>query len=278
MTSSFRKFISSSEKIPFQYITRYDVLKSFALITMLIDHLGYYFMPDNPWPRIPGRLSFPIWLFLIGYAKSRSIDKKLIIGATLLIIADLVFGMTLVPLNILWVIIAVRLCLNPITRLIGQSEALLFGVMGGLCILHPYISFIGEYGSLAVLMAMAGYYRRHSFGTQPIIAVFFAVLTFAYYIFAEQQAMNFTAIQTILMTIGLGGVFAALWFYLPEPKEKPQTDLTTHNDPTPVAIHRPWLRRAFQFMGRNTLEIYVAHLLVFKLIYFIIQEIAIPPN
>ena len=40
-------------------------LKLIAIVTMLIDHIGLFFFPDIPLFRIIGRLSFPLFAFLI---------------------------------------------------------------------------------------------------------------------------------------------------------------------------------------------------------------------
>ena len=53
------------------YLTSYDLLKTLALVLMVIDHIGYFFYPEEMWWRVLGRLSVPIWFFLIGYANAR---------------------------------------------------------------------------------------------------------------------------------------------------------------------------------------------------------------
>lgn len=45
----------------------YDYLKILALITMLIDHIGYYLFPEILVLRLIGRIAFPIFLFLVGF-------------------------------------------------------------------------------------------------------------------------------------------------------------------------------------------------------------------
>ena len=52
-----------------------NLLKLVAAFTMLIDHIGVFFFPENPIFRIIGRLSFPLYAFFIAegchYTKNR---------------------------------------------------------------------------------------------------------------------------------------------------------------------------------------------------------------
>lgn len=45
----------------------YDYLKTIALLTMIMDHIGYYLFPDQLRLRFIGRIAFPIFLFLVGF-------------------------------------------------------------------------------------------------------------------------------------------------------------------------------------------------------------------
>jgi len=52
-------------------------LKMIAAVTMLIDHVGYIFFPQYVLLRIIGRISFPIFAFLIveGFMHTRDVKK-----------------------------------------------------------------------------------------------------------------------------------------------------------------------------------------------------------
>jgi len=53
------------------------VLKLIAITAMTIDHIGYVFFPYSTWMRVAGRLTMPIFAFLIseGFRHTKNIDK-----------------------------------------------------------------------------------------------------------------------------------------------------------------------------------------------------------
>lgn len=56
---------------------RNDTLKILAIVTMLIDHIGYMFFPNQLIYRTIGRLAFPIFAYqiAIGYSKTSNLKK-----------------------------------------------------------------------------------------------------------------------------------------------------------------------------------------------------------
>ncbi|WP_066499781.1 TraX family protein [Abyssisolibacter fermentans] len=65
---------------------RNDLLKLFAMLTMLIDHIGYMFFTETQMLRFIGRLAFPIFAYqlAVGYRKTSSLknySKRLLIFA-----------------------------------------------------------------------------------------------------------------------------------------------------------------------------------------------------
>ncbi len=53
-----------------------DFLKILAMLTMLIDHVGFLYYPSALWLRIIGRLAFPIFAFLIARGYRYTSDKR----------------------------------------------------------------------------------------------------------------------------------------------------------------------------------------------------------
>lgn len=56
---------------------RNDMLKLLALVTMLVDHIGYMYFPNEMLLRIIGRLAFPIFTYqiAIGYSRTSNLKK-----------------------------------------------------------------------------------------------------------------------------------------------------------------------------------------------------------
>jgi hypothetical protein len=61
----------------------YDYLKVLALITMIVDHIGYFLYPELVRLRLVGRIAFPLFLLLVGYNLSYARRWSLWISALL---------------------------------------------------------------------------------------------------------------------------------------------------------------------------------------------------
>ncbi len=58
-----------------KHLTNFD-LKVIAIITMTLDHMGYYLFPFDDWFRIVGRIAMPIFAFLCAETFRYTRDKK----------------------------------------------------------------------------------------------------------------------------------------------------------------------------------------------------------
>lgn len=70
-----------------------DILKVIGIIIMIIDHIGYYLMPDNLWLRVIGRVAMPIFgiLFMQGLERNKQENKGYIHRQKQLIIATIIY-------------------------------------------------------------------------------------------------------------------------------------------------------------------------------------------
>lgn len=70
-------------------------IKIIALITMLIDHIGFAFFPENLLLRIIGRISMPLFAFQIavGFDKTKSREKYIIRMLIFALVSQIPFGL-----------------------------------------------------------------------------------------------------------------------------------------------------------------------------------------
>lgn len=240
-------------------ITSYDWLKTLAVLLMLVDHTGYYFFPEDNWWRVVGRLCVPLWFFLIGYARSRDLDKRILVGALILTFADYAAGHYFIPVNILFSMLIIRIILDPVMQFCTKGlEALAFTGLVVLLFALPS-TMLFEYGFLGVMLAMLGWLMRHrddpdSMGemTPGMMWIFVA---FAYLSFVVLQGISFEFSRYQHMALAVGAL-GSFWLVMNfQPRTYPA--LTEKLGPFAALL---------RFGGRRTLEIYVGHLILFKLL------------
>jgi hypothetical protein len=237
-------------------ITSYDLFKTFAILTMVLDHVGYYFFPDDMWWRAAGRLSAPVWLFLIGYARSRDLSPKLWVGAGALILASGVFGPEMLPSNILVNILFIRLVLDRVmARIFSKLSNFLELALLGIVLAVPSF-FITDYGLVGLVIAIFAAIMRQRLDRgvpSQDIAFFAGVAAFILYYGQTMLTFGFDGTQNIVTAGACVLVFIALFNFKPV-----EYAGLTQRLPHFVTLF-------LQFCGRYTFEIYVAHLLVFKI-------------
>lgn len=240
-------------------ITSYDLLKTFAVLIMLTDHIGAYFFhevyPDDLWWRAVGRIGFPVWFFLVGYARGRDIPPKLIGGALVLLAANVVVGMPLFPLNALVSMIIIRLVLENLTaRMLKNRHELWVGACM-LTVLAVPTNYMFEYGTLGIITAIFGFMvrNREQIANNKLV-VSYMMFSLAVFVFYQQYFFNFTMPQFVFVAVGTAIVRCVLFYF--QPLEFPV--LTQRCSRISVAF--------IQLCGRYTLEIYVIHLFIFKIV------------
>ena len=234
-------------------LTSYDLLKMVAVLLMIVDHIGAYFFPDVEEFRAIGRWCVPIWFFLIGYANSRDLGKPIWIGAGVLILADIVTGMSLLPLSILATIIIVRIFLNIMMDFASENARQFWILCAGLVLLILPTIFLFEYGTEGFLLAMVGYLIRNKEKFSDGLKDLFVLFAFVIFVVAETIVFGFDRNMVILMSAGLVVVFISLYYF--QSVEFTKATQTLPN----------FVTRFVQFFGRHTLLIYVGHLVAFKL-------------
>lgn len=235
-------------------ITSYDLLKSFAVLIMIVDHIGSYFYPDLLWWRAVGA-STPLWIGLMGYANSRHISKSVIIGFLVLLVLDFSLGNRIFPLNIIGTFIILRLTLDKMANFTFNKGPLFFVLTIFLFALlwFPTRTYLFSYGSTALVIALLGYALRRKEDLSYYVDKIFTV-AIIFYIFDQSLMFTYTYLQNIMMIVSV--LLSFLLLYTNKPKVYPGLKL------------HPLVKGLIQFCGRRTLEIYVVHLCLFKVAAF----------
>ncbi len=242
-------------------ITTYDLVKTLAIILMLVDHVGYFFYPEETWFRVIGRGCLPIWFFLIGYAQSRDLGPSLWIGAVVVGIANMTLGGSVFPLNVLFTMIAIRLVIDAVAEKLFSHWFWLIAGSALLCVAYFPSAMALEYGTSGLLLALFGYAIRHEGELRVPNWLLYVFCAFTLIFFALSQNFlfsssdpNFGEAQS-LATLGIVGV-TGLMMTCFQPLILPRLSAATPG----------FLTAILQIGGRYTMEIYVIHLILFRLI------------
>jgi len=126
-----------------------------AMLTMLIDHIGVVWFSGVDTFRMIGRLSFPIYTYLIvvGYHRTRSINRYIIRLAVLAIIAQIPFQLALDTTHIN-VIATLFICLMTLTLLDFKPLHIIFKIIFLIGILTVLEVIPFDYGAYALLLML----------------------------------------------------------------------------------------------------------------------------
>ena len=237
-------------------LTSYDLLKALAIILMIVDHIGYFFFPEEVWWRVWGRLCVPIWFFLIGYANTREIPKLFWIVGSLVALSSIVAGEYLFPLNIIFTLILARVAVDWLFNHAMRNREAFAGMFFLLFLLSiPTLVFI-DYGTMGLLFTLMGTLRRRKdvlLAPRWMVLSFFAAGMGA---FILMQSLLLPTLSLSQFGVFLGGmILVCLMLYRFEPRHFERLSVKTC---PPVAL--------VQILGRRTLEIYLLHLIVLRAI------------
>lgn len=226
----------------------YDLLKTIAILLMLIDHIGCYFFPDESMYRAIGRWCVPIWLFFAGYSRPRKIiDYQLLSWGGVLVLVDLIVGGDLLPINILLTIFCSRLFILWVEKQDKMNLLYLLLYTFIMLLFYP-TALLFEYGTVSFLFALLGY--LHQTG-QHHLKYIYGVVTLTLFIAAQYLDFDFTLIETLVMAIGVVAT-TLLMMHFPRPI---------------IHIHRDnFVSKTIKYVGRNTLYIYVIHVALFVIL------------
>ena len=247
-------------------ITAHDLLKTFAIITMIIDHVGFFFFENQEEMRLIGRLSSPVWFFLIGYALHSRAEIRLWVWGFILL-----GGMTLLrhemnpengyvflPLNIIFMFLVIRLTRNFVMKRATIDFEKLIGVFWLLALLIIPMKFFFEYGAVGYMFALAGYMVRRQDSLENISFKqinIFMMLSVAAYTLMMWYEFKFETINVGFLFVMLTCMCLPLLHFKPHVFNSKSGLLSI-------------IKYPLFLTGRRTLEIYVLHLLLFGYLYY----------
>jgi len=244
-----------------------DWLKTAAIMLVVIGHFGYFFLEDPDWWSTLGRMAAPVFFFLMGYARSRTIPFRWIwLGAMLTLLDSWNNDWQWMAPNILFSMVLIRLARPHVKTLLLRFHWLAFFLLAGvLIILLPVAEDIVDYGAEGWLWALFGLSQRiyvdgrpragtniaaksHADDLIPGIAwmrLLACLVAAVVYVWQEQQVFLFTQTQLAVVVVGVCLVSLALCLFVRGPSSiQPSKHMA-------FSLH---------FIGWHTLEIYVVQL------------------
>lgn len=129
------------------------MLMILAMLTMLIDHIGAVFFPNEEWIRLIGRIAFPLYAFgiVVGYRNTRNLKKYFIRLAALAIISQVPYVLLFETfrLNVIFLFLVALLSLYLVDHH-DRKLAIPF-VISLTILIDPFIEY-GIYGIALVFM------------------------------------------------------------------------------------------------------------------------------
>jgi peptidoglycan/LPS O-acetylase OafA/YrhL len=261
-----------------------DWLKTTAIILVAVDHFGYFFMEDDRWWSVFGRLAAPTFFFLMGYAQTRTVPLRWIwLGVILTLLDSWNANWTWVAPNILFSLAFIRFA-RPYVQIVLQRHgwAAFTLVVSALFALLPMVTKIVDYGSEGCLWALFGLCQRmyvdgrsvtgaggaarssappasamtEKAGRMRLLACFVAAVI---YVWQEQSEYSFPRIYFAAFIFGIGVWAASLCLFVRGPSRIQPPEV---------------IAGALRFVGRHTLEIYAVQLAGSELLVKLAPDLA----
>ena len=176
------------------------ILKLIALTTMLIDHSGYLIFGSFSFMNYIGRLSFPIFAFLIteGYVHTSNLKKYFLRLLIFAIISQIPFMLPFprnnFSLNILFTLSFALLTLTIYDKLKNKFLGFIFVVLSSILaeLLHL------EYGWLAIILIFIFYVFKQN---KAYMNIFFTTTIFIFYLYYFAKTLRMEYLMIILCSI-----------------------------------------------------------------------------
>lgn len=242
-----------------------DWLKASAILLAAIDHFAIYFVTTQPlhdWMEVPGRLAAPVFFFLIGFATSSAIPPSwLVLGLILMVFDAWGDDWSWGPGSILFSFALfryVRPAIAKTTHATWFGSILIIALISAASLRYDVSKLLDTlflYGASGWLWALLGLCQREYIDSpdphkRRFYSLRWIVAAIAIPVFWLQIAQSYKEFGVIQMN-----VFAFLLFVLTLILTQFKRGVSRWQ---PGFAATPVLR----FVGRNTLEIYAAQLMI----------------
>jgi hypothetical protein len=269
---------------PAHAVDNADWLKTVAIISVSVGHFGHFFVADDVWWSVFGRLAAPTFFFLIGYAQTRTVPLHWIwLGIILTLLESWNAKWTWVAPNILLSLALLRSARPYVQVLLQRHGWATFALLvAALFAVLPIAGKIVDYGAEGWLWALFGLCQRmyvdSRSATGPdgpaqspasaapatkrtprlmrLLACLAAVVA---YVWQEQSEYRFPQVAFAVFLFGVGAWSASLCLFLRGPSRA--------QPPEAIA-------GALRFIGRHTLEIYAIQLAGSELLVKLVPDLA----
>jgi hypothetical protein len=221
-----------------------------------VDHYGYFYHPDDMGWRLVGRTASPIFFFLIGFARTRTVPWTwLAFGAAITALNFWIAGSwQRTTINILFNFALLRFAVLPLVERYVLRQPVLLALLCLACILLiPSTDEILEYSTEGWLWAFLGLAHRavldgpapRAFWTRVALAGVAGTT----YITRESHDYGFAPMQSVLLVVLVAAVVLSLVTF--------RREALGWQPPGPLAL-------ALRSCGRYSLEIYGITLLAMQ--------------
>jgi hypothetical protein len=261
-----------------------DWLKTAAIIFVTADHIGHFFIEDDRWWSVFGRLAAPTFFFLMGYAQTRTVPLHWIwLGILLTLLNSWNAHWTWVAPNILLSLALIRIARPYVQMLVLHHGWAAFALLVcALLAVLPIAAKVVDYGAEGWLWGLFGLCQRMYVdgrsaadmdGATPssappahvmtekvgLMRLLACLVAAAVYIWQEQREYSFPQIHFAAFILGVGALSLGLCLFRRGPSRIQPPEA---------------MGRALRFIGWHTLEIYAIQLAGSELIIKLVPDLA----
>jgi len=255
-------------------LTSYDMFAA-TVAAMIFCHFFHTFEPPEPgtlywWSQVPAVVFLPVFLFSVGYNTGRNIGRGILGGTAVVLFARWFFfhgHFSFFPMTVLVTIIVSRLIVDRMMGFVLRSRAhFLLVNLALIAVIPPTHSYFSEYGTMGIILAMAGWLVRHEPQVPKSVVDVkeYMMLSFLLYLILMESTIFLPLSQFLAAAAGTAYVFRLLYgmrgLILNALRRKP----------------RDMVEKICAFMGHKSLELYIAQALVFQ--FFLYHVLAFPPS